>query len=228
MGLHALVTTSAGQSVTPPQYHRKMEITLKRRQRQLIRKSRHPRHMKGRRRDNHAQRHAAKRNKYPALGAGVAPHHLPAREWLKPSANYVKARRGLAKTHLRVSRQREDFARKVASALISSCDLIAYEDLQIRNLVRNHRLAKAIHDAGWGRLRHWVEYFARLHGITAVAVPPQWTSQDCSGCGRRVHKSLSERTHRCLHCGLVLDRDENAAVNILQSAMSRTVGHTGT
>jgi putative transposase len=228
MGLHALVTTSAGQSVPPPQCHRKMEITLKRRQRQLMRKSRHPRHMKGRHKDNHAQRHVAKRNKYPAMRASVAPQQLPTGERPKPSANYVKTRRGLAKTHLRVSRQREDFARKVASALISSCDRIAYEDLQIRNLVRNHRLAKSIHDAGWGRLRHWVEYYARLHGIPAVAVPPQWTSQDCSGCGQRVHKSLSERTHRCVHCGLVLDRDENAAVNILQSAMNRTVGHTGT
>jgi putative transposase len=231
MGLHALVTTSAGQRVPPPQRHRKMEITLKRRRRQLMRKSRHPRHMTGRHQDHHAQRHAAKRNKDPVMRASVAsvaPQQLPTGERPKPSANYVKARRGLAKTHLRLSRQREDFARKVASALISSCDLSAYEDRQIRNLVRNHRLAKSLHDAGWGRLRHWVEYYARLHGSPAVAVPPQWTSQDCSGCGQRVHKSLSERTHRCVHCGLVLDRDENAALNMLPSALRRTVGHTGT
>jgi putative transposase len=136
----------------------------------------------------------------------------------------MKARRTLAKTHLKVSRQREDLARKLAGTLIASCDLI---DLQGRNLVRNHTRATSIHDAGWGRIRHWVEYYAKVHGIPAIAVPPQWTRQDCSGCGRRVTKSLSERTHRCVHCGLVLDRDHKAALTIVQIAC-RSVGHTGT
>ena len=61
----------------------------------------------------------------------------------------------------------------------------------------------------------WVEYFAKLHKIVTVAVPPQYTSQDCSGCGERVKKTLSERTHQCLKCGTLLHRDHNAAKNIL-------------
>jgi putative transposase len=148
----------------------------------------------------------------------------------KGSKNRGKARQRLARAYLHVQRQREDHARKLAGALISSCDWIAFEDLQIRNLVKNRSLAKSISDAGWARFRWWVEHYARLHGIVAVAVPPQWTSQDCSRCGARVRKSLSVRTHRCPHCGLVLDRDHIAAANILQAsyAVGRTVGHTGT
>src|SRR5258708_7276650 len=138
------------------------------------------------------------------------------------SQNYRKAWQKLAKAYLRVQRQREDFARKRASALVRSCDLLAYEDLQIRNLVKNHRLAKAIHDAAWGRFLLWVGYYARLHGVPVLAVPPQDTTQACSGCGMLVHKTLSTRTHvcgHCGHCGLVLDRDANAARNILALAL---------
>ena len=75
----------------------------------------------------------------------------------KKSANRKKARKQLAKHHLKVQRQREDFARKQANALVSSCDLIAYEDLQIKNMVRNRKLAKSIHDAGWGIFLQWVQ-----------------------------------------------------------------------
>jgi IS605 OrfB family transposase len=145
----------------------------------------------------------------------------------KGSQNRQKARERLARAYLRVSRQREDHARKLAGTLISSCDWIAYEDLPVRHLMKNRPLAKSISDANWARVRSWVEHYARAHAIVAVAVPPQWTSQDCSGCGQRVRKSLSVRTHRCPHCGLVLDRDHNAARNILQASYSihnRTAG----
>lgn len=138
----------------------------------------------------------------------------------KGSKNRGKARQRLAKAYLHVSRQREDHARKLAGALISSCDWIAYEDVQVRNMVKNRRLAKSISDASWARFLWWVAHDAQAAGIVAVAVPPQWTSQDCSGCGRRVRKSLSVRTHRCPHCGVVLDRDHNAALNILQASYS--------
>jgi len=127
-----------------------------------------------------------------------------------------------------VQRQREDFARKQANALVSSHDLIAYEQLQIRNMVKNHMLAKSIHDAAWGRFLGWMKYYASMHGIVVVAVPPHYTSQDCSGCGERVRKTLSTRTHVCPKCGLVLDRDENAAVNILAKALDGTLGHKET
>ena len=127
-----------------------------------------------------------------------------------------------------MQRQREDFARKTANVLISSSDLIAYEDLKIANLVRNHRLAKSINDASWGSFLTWVNYYGMLYHIQVVAVTPHFTSADCSGCGKRVYKSLSVRTHVCPHCGLVLDRDHNAALNILQKASEGTVGHTET
>jgi putative transposase len=146
----------------------------------------------------------------------------------KRSRNRTKARQQLAKEYLRVSRQREDFARKQASTLITSHDLIAYEALQIRNMVKNHRLAKSISDAAWGRFLAWVRYYGKLQAVPVVAVAPQFTSQDCSGCGQRVEKSLSIRTHRCPGCGLILDRDENAARNILQKALSGTAGQAGT
>src|SRR2546425_7906609 len=146
----------------------------------------------------------------------------------KKSANRKKARKRLAKAYLKVQRQREDFARKQANALVSSNDLIAYEHLQIRNMVRNHHLAKSIHDAGWGQFIRWVNYYGALHEIDVIAVAPQFTSQDCSACGTIVKKSLSVRTHLCPGCGVVLDRDHNAAINILAKALDRTVGHTGT
>jgi putative transposase len=152
------------------------------------------------------------------------------------SANRKKARKQLARAYQKVSRQREDFARKAASALVSSSDFLAYEDLKIRNLVRNRHLSKSISDASWGTFLRWVNYYGAVHGIAVIAVPAQFTSQDCSECGTRVTKSLSVRTHICPHCGLVLDRDENAALNILHAglcihflmASAGTVGQTGT
>ncbi len=145
----------------------------------------------------------------------------------KKSSNRKKARKHLARAYLKVQRQREDFARKTASTLISSHDLIAYEHLQIRNMVRNHHLAKSIHDAGWGTFLRWVRHYGLLHDIPVIAVPPQFTSQKCSACGAMVKKSLSVRTHICLGCGVVLDRDHNAAKNILQEALSSIRGGTG-
>ena len=89
----------------------------------------------------------------------------------KKSKNRKKARRKLAKASLKVQRQREDFARKQANALVTSNDLIAYEHLQIRNMVKNHTLAKSIHDAAWGQFLAWVKSYAVMHGIAVIAVP---------------------------------------------------------
>ncbi len=145
----------------------------------------------------------------------------------KKSSNRKKARKVLAKAYLKVQRQREDFARKSANALVSSHDLIAYEHLQIAGMVKNHALAKSISDASWGHFLSWLGYYGAMHAISVIAVPPQWTSQQCSGCGTMVKKSLSVRTHVCPACELELDRDHNAALNILEKAY-RTVGQTGT
>jgi putative transposase len=146
----------------------------------------------------------------------------------KKSANRKKARKHLARAHLHVQRQREDFARKTASTLVSSHDVIAYEDLQIRNMARNHHLAKSIHDAGWGTFLSWVKAYGLMHRIPIIAVVPHFTSQECSACGALVKKSLSVRTHICPSCGVVLERDHNAALNILAKALACTLGHRET
>jgi putative transposase len=101
-------------------------------------------------------------------------------------------------------------------------------------MVKNHCLAKSISDAGWYQFRVWLEYFGKVFGRATVAVSPAYTSQECSTCGTVVKKSLSTRTHVC-RCGALslskggceLDRDHNAAINILNKGLG-TVGHTGT
>lgn len=150
---------------------------------------------------------------------------------VKGSSNRKKAINRLGRGHLKVSRQRKDFAVKLARYVVMSNDMVAYEDLKVRNMVKNHRLAKSISDAGWSLFREWLQYFALKFGKVAVSVPPHYTSQHCSRCGEIVKKSLSIRTHIC-NCGAILDRDENAAINILSKALqllgyiSNTVGHT--
>jgi putative transposase len=145
---------------------------------------------------------------------------------VKRSKNRAKARCKLGKIHLTISRQRKDHAVKLARCVIASNDVIAYEDLRVRNMVKNHCLAKSISDAGWYQFRVWLEYFGKVFGRVTVAVNPAYTSQECSSCGTVVKKSLSTRTHVC-RCGCELDRDHNAAINILNQGLG-TVGHTGT
>ncbi|MCC5664546.1 transposase [Nostoc sp. CHAB 5784] len=144
----------------------------------------------------------------------------------KGSKNRDKARLILSKRHLKISRQRKDHAVKLARCVVQSNDLIAYEDLRIKNMVKNHCLAKSINDASWYQFRIWVEYFGKVFKRVTVAVNPQYTSAVCSSCGEVVKKTLSTRTHVCL-CGCVMDRDENAARIILSRGLG-TVGHTGT
>jgi putative transposase len=144
----------------------------------------------------------------------------------KGSTNRKKAINKLGRVHLKISRQREEHAKRVARCVIQSNDLVAYEDLRIKNLVKNHCLAKSINDASWYQFRRWLEYFGVKFGKITVAVNPAYTSQKCSNCGTHVKKSLSMRTHVC-QCGFILDRDWNAAINILKLALS-TTGHVGT
>jgi len=145
---------------------------------------------------------------------------------VKGSKNRNKARQILGKRHLKISRQRKDHAVKLARCVISSNDVVAYENLRIKNMVKNHCLAKSINDASWYQFRVGLEYFAKVFKKITVAVNPQYTSQECSSCGVIVKKTLSTRTHVC-KCGCVMDRDENAARNILSRGLG-TVGHTGT
>ncbi len=147
----------------------------------------------------------------------------------KGSNNRKKAINKMARKHLHVSRQRREFAVKIARRLVTSSDVIVYEDLKVCNLVKNHRLAKSISDAAWSMFTDWVDYFAKIHGVHVFAVAPHFTSQDCHQCGKRVEKSLSTRTHKCPNCELVEHRDLNAAKNILARGLGlkNTVGHTG-
>ena len=152
-------------------------------------------------------------------------HRLVSRK-TKGSNSRRKAINQLGRTHLKISRQRKDHAVKLARCVITSNDVVVYENLNVRNMVRNHCLAKSINDAGWYQFRVWLEYFGKVFKRITIAVEPAYTSQNCSSCGTTVKKSLSTRTHVC-QCGCVLDRDENAALNILQLGLG-TVGHTGT
>lgn len=145
---------------------------------------------------------------------------------VKGSNNRRKAKQLLGKRHLKISRKRKDFAVKLARCVIQSNDCVVYEDLRIKNMVKNHCLAKSINDAGWYQFRIWLEYFGKIFGKITIAVVPNGTSQECSRCGTIVKKSLSTRTHVC-RCGCELDRDHNAAINILQKGIG-TTGHVGT
>ena len=109
--------------------------------------------------------------------------------------------------------------------LILPSYLVAIEDLKVKNMVKNHHLAKSISDASWRLFREWLEYFGKVFGKVVIAVPPHYTSVNCSSCGATVKKSLSTRTHTCA-CGAELCRDENAAKSILikgLNAVGRTV-----
>jgi len=140
------------------------------------------------------------------------------------SENKKKARGKLSRLHLKVSRQRKDFAINTARQVITNSDFVGIEDLKVSNMVKNRKLAKSISDASWRAFRTWLEYFGEISGVRVVAVPPAYTSQMCSSCGAIVKKGLECRVHEC-SCGCVLDRDENAAKNILAKAYE-AVGHT--
>lgn len=150
----------------------------------------------------------------------------------KGSNNRKKACNKLGRKHLKVSRQRKDFVVKTARCVVKSNDLVAFENLQVKNMVKNRKLAKSISDVSWSLFRQWLEYFGKIYGRVIVPVNPQYTSQNCSGCQQIVKKYLSIRTHVC-SCGCVLDRDENAAKNILALGLKQTnfdlntVGRTG-
>jgi putative transposase len=139
----------------------------------------------------------------------------------KGSTRRKKAVALLKRKYQKVRRQRRDFHHKTALTLVRQYDVLYLEDLQVANMVRNRYLAKSISDAGWAAFRTILTCKAAYAGKWVVAVPPAFTSQNCSGCGERVPKSLSVRTHVCPNCGLVMDRDENAALNILRAGQAR-------
>ncbi len=127
-----------------------------------------------------------------------------------------KALKVVQRIHERIANRRYDFAHQISNQLVSKYGLIAFEDLSIKNMLKNHNLAKSISDAAWRMLVTTTSYKAESAGSKVVLVDPRNTSQLCSRCGLKVNKSLSDRVHECPQCGLVMDRDENAAINILR------------
>ena len=190
VGLKVFLITADGEIVENPRHYRKAERELKKSQKRVSRRE-------------------------------------------KGSKRRKKAVHQCAKKHQHVRRQRTDFHRKTALALVRQYDTIYVEAIQPANL--SHRpapkpdgnggyehngakakagLNKSIHDAGWGHFLSLLACKAACAGKRVEVVNPAYTSQDCSGCGERIQQSLSVRTHVCTHCGLILDRDENAARNI--------------
>jgi putative transposase len=149
------------------------------------------------------------------------------------STRRAKAAHQGGRNHQQVRRQRRDFHHKTALALVRQYDVIYVEAMQAANLSRrpepkpdgngghHHNgasrkagLNMSLHDAGWGQFLTILTFKAACAGKRGETVPPAYTAQDCSSCGERVPKTLTVRTHVCPSCGLVLDRDENAARNI--------------
>lgn len=118
----------------------------------------------------------------------------------------------LAKQHLKVKRQRQDFHHKESLKLVKEYDQITFENLNIAGMMRNHHLAKSIADAGWNSFISITTAKAGSAGRLVVKVPAAFSSQDCSQCGNRVRKTLSQREHRCIACGFIAHRDHNSAI----------------
>jgi putative transposase len=141
----------------------------------------------------------------------------------KGSQGRRKAVHQLAKQQEQIANQRRDWWHKVTRHLVESYGVIVLEDLQLSFMLQNGHLSRAAHDVGLGMFRELLDYKAMEAGVAVVAVNPAYTSQACSGCGDMVPKGVRVRVHACPACGLMLDRDVNAAVNIL-SAGTRPPG----
>jgi len=135
------------------------------------------------------------------------------------SRNRERARLRVASVCEKVANQRRDHACKTARMVVNRYERVYVEDLNVQGMMGNRRLSKSLGDAGWGMLRNALTYMAKMsEGVTAF-VNPRNTSQLCSRCGAYVRKDLSVRTHRCPECGLTIDRDVNAARNILRKGI---------
>jgi putative transposase len=134
---------------------------------------------------------------------------------IKGSPERRKRRKIVAHVHERIANKRKDFAHQVSCYLVGNFGVIVFENLNIRGMLKNHCLAKSIADAAWSQLVNYTAYKAENAGRKCIQVNPRNTSKMCSRCGELVEKDLSVRIHKCEGCGLTLDRDHNAAINIL-------------
>ncbi len=134
----------------------------------------------------------------------------------KGTPEWAERRKVVARVYERTTWRRGDFTHQHSRHIVNAFDLIAVEDLSVNRMVHTHCLAKSIHDAAWSQFAALLAYKAAWAGRTFVAVNPAYTSQDCSQCGHRQLLSLADRTYTCPCCGVVLDRDLNASLNMLR------------
>ncbi len=140
----------------------------------------------------------------------------------KGSGRRTRSRTRVAKIHRKIERQRDDFSHKLSRNLVENHDLIVFEDLSIMGMMKNHHLAKSIADASWNTIVRYTTYKAESAGKEVVLVDPRNTSKQCSKCGYiKESLKLSERIFHCDSCGIEIDRDINAAINIRNRGLKR-------
>ena len=155
------------------------------------------------------------------------------RKGVAPSNRWRRANRRVQKCHARVTNQRRDLLHNMTTRLVKDFDVIVVEDLNIKGMVKNKHLAKHIHDAAWAEFIRQLNYKAVWYGATVVKADRFYpSSKTCSGCGEvKAKLSLSERTYCCDTCGVSVDRDVNAAINLARlgetSGANSTTGGQG-
>lgn len=140
----------------------------------------------------------------------------------KDTPEYRKRKRVVQHIHNRIANRRRDFAHKLSRRLVDEYQIIAFEDLDIQDMQSGNwrSMNKSIADAAWRQFMDFTGYKAEYAGRLSPRIDPEGTTQDCSGCGETVPKDLNIRIHDCPHCGLILDRDHNSALNILARGMA--------
>ena len=140
---------------------------------------------------------------------------------LSDSKNYQKQKKKVAKIHNKIRNKRKDFVNKLSTKIINNHDIICIEDLNIKGMLKNHKIAKSISDVSWSEFRRQLEYKANWYGRKIIKVPTFYpSSKTCSSCGNiKETLTLSERIYYCECCGLEIDRDYNASINILRKGL---------
>lgn len=153
-------------------------------------------------------------------------HNKKAHRKLHDCKNYQKQRKKVAKIHRHIKDQRDNFTSVLSTALIKNHDLVVSENLQSKNMLKNHALAQSIGDVGWRELIEKLKYKAKMYGRIYILVDPRYTTQRCHNCGYRmgsekhIHKlTLKDRYWWCPHCGVLHVRDWNAAINIIEKGL---------
>jgi putative transposase len=204
VGLEKLATLSNGKIIEAPEYLRESEKKLAKYQRRLSRKKKYEK--------------IVEINKKISNGIKID-KEIEKKKIKVNSKNREKQINKVRKIHRTITNQRRNFSHEVSRTLVDQFDVIAFEKLNIQNMVKNHRLAKSISDASWYQIQMFTNYKAEWAGKNVIFVDPARTSKECHVCGNIEDMKLSDRTFRCSKCGLILDRDINAAINIQNRGM---------